>query len=127
MNTFMDRVNGIVQKNQAATMGMAPPQSAAYPDAGLGALENVANNVPRQTIIRDQPHMLAYINPAEEGMLQDYRNDAPVFAGPDGVPAYSWHADAWDSFTTGVSNIGTGISNAVSNIGTGISKQLVGN
>jgi hypothetical protein len=90
MNTFMDRVNGIVQKNQAATMGMAPPQSAAYPDAGLGALENVANNVPRQTMIRDQPHMLAYINPAEEGMLQDYRNDAPVFAGPDGVPAYAW-------------------------------------
>ena len=33
--------------------------------------------------------MLAYINPSEEQLLQEYRNDAPVLAGPDGVPSYA--------------------------------------
>ena len=46
MNTFMDRVNAIVQNNQASM-----DQDVSYPDAGIGALENVANNVPRQTEI----------------------------------------------------------------------------
>jgi len=45
--------------------------------------------VPRQTVIGNQPHMLAYINPSEEQLLQEYRNDAPVLAGPDGVPSYA--------------------------------------
>ena len=57
-NSFIDRVNAIVQQNQST--------DPAYPDAGIGALENVANNVPRQTVIANQPHMLAYINPQEE-------------------------------------------------------------
>tara|TARA_R110001592_G_scaffold299146_1_gene570029 strand:+ start:54 stop:1043 length:990 start_codon:yes stop_codon:yes gene_type:complete len=48
-----------------------------------------ANMVPRQTVIGNQPHMLAYINPSEEQLLQEYRNDAPVLAGPDGVPSYA--------------------------------------
>ena len=48
-----------------------------------------ANMVPRQTVIGNQPHMLAYINPSEEQLLQKYRNDAPVLAGPDGVPSYA--------------------------------------
>ena len=47
-----------------------------------------ASSVPRQTSIAGQPHMLAYINPEEEGMLQDYRQDAPTVAGPGGIPSY---------------------------------------
>ncbi len=66
MNTFMDRVNAIVQNNQASM-----DQDVSYPDAGIGALENVANNVPRQADLMNQPHMLAYINPQEEQMLRD--------------------------------------------------------
>jgi len=58
MNTFIDRVNAIVQSNQSS---MA--QNVSYPDAGMGALENVVSGAPRQTEIMGQPHMLAYINP----------------------------------------------------------------
>jgi len=58
--------------------GSAPRQNGAF-----------ANMVPRQTIIADQPHMLAYINPAEEQMLRDMGGAG--MPGPDGVPAY-YHA-----------------------------------
>ena len=72
-NSYTSQVNDYLQGGQAR-------QNGAF-----------ANMVPRQTVIGNQPHMLAYINPAEEGMLQEYRNDAPVFAGPDGVPAYGFY------------------------------------
>ena len=49
-----------------------------------GALDSI----PRQTKINGQPHMLAYINPEEEGMIQNYRGNIPPAVGPDGVPAY---------------------------------------
>jgi len=103
-NSFIDRVNAIVQQNQTT--------DPVYPDAGIGALENVANNVPRQTVIADQPHMLAYINPQEENLLQDYRNDAPVYIGPDGIPAYAWY----DSIVNTASNIGSSIRDTASNV-----------
>ena len=45
-------------------------------------------SIPRQTKINGQPHMLAYINPEEESMIQDYRGNLPPVVGPDGVPAY---------------------------------------
>ena len=85
MNTFMDRVNARVQADRARTNRASPPQPP-YPDAGIGALENVANNVPRQTMIGDQPHMLAYINPQEEQALRDMGGTG--LPGPDGIPAY---------------------------------------
>ena len=86
MNTFMDRVNAIVQNNQASM-----DQDVSYPDAGIGALENVANNVPRQADLMNQPHMLAYINPQEEQMLRDMGGAG--IPGPDGIPVYG----CWDS------------------------------
>ena len=86
MNTFIDRVNAIVQSNQAS---MA--QNVSYPDAGMGALENVANNVPRQADLMNQPHMLAYINPQEEQVLRDMGGAG--IPGPDGIPVYGF----WDS------------------------------
>ena len=85
MNTFMDRVNARVQADRARTNRASPPQPP-YPDAGIGALENVANGVPRQTMIGDQPHMLAYINPQEEQALRDMGGTG--LPGPDGIPAY---------------------------------------
>ena len=91
MNTFMDRVNAIVAKNQVPQANMQ--EQEVYPDAGMGALENVVSGAPRQTEIMGQPHMLAYINPQEENLLQEYRGDAPVMAGPDGVPAYWFHSN----------------------------------
>ena len=68
-----------------------------------------ANMVPRQTVIGNQPHMLAYINPSEEQLLQEYRNDAPVLAGPDGVPSY---AGGYISWTDRIDGGGPGKSGA---------------
>lgn len=46
------------------------------------------SSIPRETTIGGQPHMLAYINPKEESLIQEYRGNLPPFAGPDGFPAY---------------------------------------
>ena len=94
MNTFIDRVNAIVQRNQAS---MA--QNVSYPDAGMGALENVANNVPRQADLMNQPHMLAYINPQEEQVLRDMGGAG--IPGPDGIPVYGFFSDTWSEITSG--------------------------
>jgi hypothetical protein len=59
-----------------------PKQVMTFSNGGL------ASFIPRQTKIAGQPHMLAYINPQEEQILQDYRGNAPVVAGPAGVPSY---------------------------------------
>ena len=116
-NDFMNRVNTILLEKQ-------PP-----PGSGIGALENVANNVPRQTMIGDQPHMLAYINPQEENLLQDYRNDAPVYIGPDGVPAYAFNLfkpSTWtrDDVAETASNIGSSIRDTTSNAYDAVSTGL---
>tara|TARA_B110000211_G_scaffold5921_1_gene6574 strand:- start:3337 stop:4899 length:1563 start_codon:yes stop_codon:yes gene_type:complete len=99
-----------------------------------GALDSL----PRQTTIGGQPHMLAYINPEEEGMIQDYRGNIPPVAGPDGVPAYIFHS-SWGggskstadtsskddkpsfSISNVFSSIGNGISSAVSSVVSGVS------
>ena len=104
MNTFMDRVNAIVQQNQQPQNMMAAPQpEPSYPDAGMGALSSVANGAPRQTEIMGQPHMLAYINPQEEAMIQSQRGGMPAFEGPGGVPAYWFHSSSGPSFSESVS------------------------
>ena len=38
-------------------------------------------NVPRRTEIMGQPHMLSYINPEEEAVLQQMRGGMPPVAG----------------------------------------------
>ena len=98
------------------------------------------NNVPRQTMIGNQPHMLAYINPEEEALIQSQRGGMPAFEGPGGVPAYySWDdfksdigigsstpsatttssnddkPGFFDTISTGLSNIGNTISTGFSN------------
>ena len=56
-----------------------------YRNMGIGSF-NQGGSVPRQTMIEDQPHMLAYINPEEEMMLR--RMGGTGQPGPGGVPAY---------------------------------------
>ena len=48
---------------------------------------NQGGSVPRQTIIRDDPHMLAYINPEEAQLLKDLGGTGEP--GPGGIPAYA--------------------------------------
>jgi len=116
----MDRVNAIVQQNQQPQNMMAAPQpEPSYPDAGMGALSNIANGAPRQTMIGNQPHMLAYINPQEEAMIQSQRGGLPAFEGPGGVPAYWWHSDDGPSFSESVSNAGNAIRDTAREIFSG--------
>ena len=84
-NTFMDRVNAIVAKNQNASVA--------------DDNQNSVSNVPRYANLMNQPHMLAYINPQEEQMLRDAGGaGAP---GPDGIPVYGWWSDTWSEITSG--------------------------
>ena len=53
---------------------------------------NMGGTVPRETTIGGQRHNLAYINPFEEDLLQQYRQDAPTVPGPGDVPAYASYA-----------------------------------
>ena len=92
-NTFMDRVNAIVAQNKM------PSPEPVYPDAGMGALENVVSGVPRQAELMNQPHMLAYINPQEEQMLRDAGGAG--IPGPDGIPVYGWWSDTWSEVKSG--------------------------
>ena len=99
-NNFMDRVNAIMQQNQMSQNMMAAPQpQPSYPDAGIGALDNVVSGVPRQAELMNQPHMLAYINPQEEQMLRDAGGAG--IAGPDGIPVYGWFSDTMSEITSG--------------------------
>jgi len=101
-----------------------------------GALDSL----PRQTTIGGQPHMLAYINPEEESLIQDYRGNIPPVAGPNGVPAYlfgfSWGGssepsspssnddddnDSGFSFASIGQSIGNAISSGVTAVGNFVS------
>ncbi len=98
------------------------------------------SSIPRQTTIGGQPHMLAYINPEEESLIQDYRGNLPPVAGPDGVPAYlfgfSWggggggssassNNDKDDDDSPGIfSSISNAISSGVSAVTSAISNTV---
>ena len=102
-NDFMNRVNAIRSGNQ--------PQP--QPQNQYGAF---AEMVPRQTMIADQPHMLAYINPQEEQMLRDMGGSG--LPGPDGIPAYWFHNDDGPSFTESLSNVGNAIKDTFKEVTT---------
>ena len=68
-------------------------------------------NIPRQTEIMGQPHMLSYINPEEEAMLQQMRGGLPPVAGPGGVPAF---ANWYDGIVSAAKSFGNSISNSFS-------------
>ena len=48
-------------------------------------------SIPRKTMINDQPHMLAYINPREAMMLKSMGGAGKP--GPGGVPAFYYGGD----------------------------------
>ena len=50
-----------------------------------------SGSVPRKTIINDQPHMLAYINPEEAMMLKSMGGAGKP--GPVGIPAFYYGGD----------------------------------
>ena len=50
-----------------------------------------SGSVPRKTIINDQPHMLAYINPEEAMMLKSMGGAGKP--GPGGIPAFYYGGD----------------------------------
>ena len=64
---------------------------------------NQGGEVPRQTEIMGQPHMLAYINPQEEALIQSQRGGMPALEGPEGVPAFYFggYKDFTDMFDGG--------------------------
>ena len=68
--------------------------------------------LPKETVIEGQPHMLAYINPEEEKIIQEYRGNIPPIVGPNGVPAY-WHGGSHISFSDIGNAISSGLSTAV--------------
>ena len=91
-NSYMRQMNDYLEGGQ----GSDPRQNGAF-----------ANMVPRHTVIGNQPHMLAYINPAEEQMLRDMGGSG--MPGPDGVPAYDHN---W--LHSGAQKVGGAISNTFS-------------
>ena len=86
---LMNRIQAMMQQRGASGNGIM-----GYASGG---------GVPRETMIGGQPHMLAYINPEEEDMLQDYRQDAPTVPGPGGIPSFFSFFDR-GSNTTNTSN-----------------------
>ena len=88
---------------------------------------------PRETTIAGQRHMLAYINPFEYDLLQQY-NAAPNVYGPGGVPAYPGNAaaeggfglGAGEAFGGGVSSAGGGSAGSSASPGDGPGGSAVG-
>ena len=53
-------------------------------------------SIPRQTMIRDQPHMLAYITPAEAMLLK--QNGGSGLPSHGGVPEFGAIGDFFSSY-----------------------------
>ena len=70
--------------------------------------------LPKETVIEGQPHMLAYINPEEEKIIQEYRGNIPPIVGPNGVPAYNVVEDFFSAIGNAASEAGSAFVNAVS-------------
>jgi len=92
MNPMMSQIQDPMQGLQP----MAEPEGFGVYGQSLEGYAEGGEAVPRQTMIADQPHMLAYINPEEEMMLQDYRQAAPTVPGPGGIPSY-YYGQGMDS------------------------------
>ena len=101
MRMFMPDVENMITSNRSATEPMVGretgqevldfleknnPTSEEFIDYFSSARLAGGGAVPRQTMIQNQPHMLAYINPEEERMLRDAGGTGQP--GPGGIPAY---------------------------------------
>lgn len=65
-----------------------------------------SGSVPRKTIINDQPHMLAYINPEEAMMLKSMGGAGKP--GPGGIPAFYYGGDFGEAGRGGGEGFGFG-------------------
>ncbi len=75
----------------------------------MNRMEQGIASIPRQTMIRDQPHMLAYITPAEAMLLK--QNGGSGLPSHGGVPEFGlWSSTFGDgnSFSQSVSNMTSG-------------------
>ena len=72
----------------------------------MNRMEQGIASIPRQTVIRDQPHMLAYITPAEAMLLK--QNGGSGLPSHGGVPEFGFWADNFgggNSFSQSVANV----------------------
>ena len=75
----------------------------------MNRMEQGIASIPRQTVIRDQPHMLAYITPAEAMLLK--QNGGSGLPSHGGVPEFGVWSDTFgggNSFSQSVSNMTSG-------------------
>jgi len=71
----------------------------------MNRMEQGIASIPRQTVIRDQPHMLAYITPAEAMLLK--QNGGSGLPSHGGVPEFGFWSDTFgggNSFDQSMSN-----------------------
>jgi hypothetical protein len=71
----------------------------------MNRMEQGIASIPRQTVIRDQPHMLAYITPAEAMLLK--QNGGSGLPSHGGVPEFGFWSSTFgggNSFDQSVSN-----------------------
>ena len=91
--------NQLQPMSEPEGFGVYGQSLSGFADGGAAS----SGGVPRQTMIADQPHMLAYINPEEEQMLRDAGGTGQP--GPGGIPSYPPGFEG--SSTTGGSQGGT--------------------
>ena len=72
----------------------------------MNRMEQGIGSIPRQTVIRDQPHMLAYITPAEAMLLK--QNGGSGLPSHGGVPEFGAIGDFFSSMANDFA-IGTGM------------------
>ena len=72
----------------------------------MNRMEQGIASIPRQTVIRDQPHMLAYITPAEAMLLK--QNGGSGLPSHGGVPEFGAIGDFFSSMANDFA-IGTGM------------------
>lgn len=72
----------------------------------MNRMEQGIASIPRQTVIRDQPHMLAYITPAEAMLLK--QNGGSGLPSHGGVPEFGAIGDFFSSMASDFA-VGTGM------------------
>jgi len=83
MNPMQDPMQGLQPMAEPEGFGVYGQSLEGFADGGAA----LNGNVPRETMISGQPHMLAYINPEEEQML--YNAGGSGDPGPGGIPAFN--------------------------------------
>ena len=68
----------------------------------MNRMEQGIASIPRQTVIRDQPHMLAYITPAEAMLLK--QNGGSGLPSHGGVPEFGAIGDFFGAMKQDISN-----------------------